>query len=217
MAKKDSNNKAKGKSVGKLMYIYCEGDKTEPNYIESYISDKNGSRMSIFRIPKTRKNTPEQLVDEAIKKKGEPGADGDVFWVVYDREAVNSTTMQAHSRAWNKAKKNGINVAISCVCFEFWILLHCGYTTKTFTSYSDLASNSPLKKIFPNYDKGDRGIYNLLRSSKDGKISIDNAIANADKLRKHNIRQYGDLDDYHYEAFTAFDQLLKAIDDFANA
>lgn len=65
MSKKHGGNK----KIPRVMYIYCEGEKTEPLYLEAYISERSKRTLSVFKIPKTRKNTPEQLVDEAIKKK----------------------------------------------------------------------------------------------------------------------------------------------------
>ncbi|MFC0178763.1 RloB domain-containing protein [Thorsellia kenyensis] len=37
--------------------------------------------------------------------------------------------MSRHRKAWIKAKQHNINIAISCVCFELWILLRFGYTS----------------------------------------------------------------------------------------
>lgn len=62
---------AKGiiRKIPNVMYIFCEGEKTEPLYIEAYIADNANAKSKVIRIPKTKKNTPEQLVDMAIKKK----------------------------------------------------------------------------------------------------------------------------------------------------
>lgn len=118
MSKKHGNNK----KVPQVMYIYCEGEKTEPLYLEAYISDRSKRTLSVFKIPKTRKNTPEQLVDEAIKKKNSSSsAEGDVFWVVYDQEHLTPSSISCHQKAWNKANRHGINIAISCVCFELGV------------------------------------------------------------------------------------------------
>ncbi|WP_225377014.1 AAA family ATPase, partial [Escherichia coli] len=55
--------------------------------------------LSVFKIPKTRKNTPEQLVDEAIKKKNSSSsAEGDVFWVVYDQEHLTPSSISCHQK-----------------------------------------------------------------------------------------------------------------------
>ncbi|MDH8227892.1 RloB family protein, partial [Klebsiella pneumoniae] len=97
------------KKVPQVMYIYCEGEKTEPLYLEAYISDRSKRTLSVFKIPKTRKNTPEQLVDEAIKKKNSSSsAEGDVFWVVYDQEHLTPSSISCHQKAWNKANRHGI-------------------------------------------------------------------------------------------------------------
>ena len=66
------------------LHIFCEGEKTEPNYLNLYIGAVlPGTKLII--VEKTNKNTPVQLVEEALKAKAkEP--DGDIFWVVYDRE-----------------------------------------------------------------------------------------------------------------------------------
>ncbi|WP_172907591.1 RloB domain-containing protein, partial [Escherichia coli] len=71
-----------GRNVPRVMYIYCEGEKTEPLYLESYIYENSRRTLSVFKIHKKRKNKQEQLVDEAIKKKNSSStADGDEFWV----------------------------------------------------------------------------------------------------------------------------------------
>jgi len=205
----------KTKKLPTVMYIYCEGEKTEPFYLDGYISTINKSKLNVFKIPKTRKNTPEQLVDEAISKKNSSSsADGDQFWVVYDREAVNSASSQAHERAWQKAKKNGINVAISCVCFEFWILLHFGFTTAPFVSYSSLMSASPIKKLLndsgiSNYQKGDKKTFYYLSNR------VSTARSNAAKLEAHLNNNNADTKNpYRLDSYTGMHNLLDAIDAF---
>jgi hypothetical protein len=51
----------------KTLRIFCEGERTEPNYLNGYIATlDNGTRKSVIAIQKTRKNTAVQLVEEAI-------------------------------------------------------------------------------------------------------------------------------------------------------
>ncbi|WP_037492591.1 RloB family protein [Sphingomonas sp. PAMC 26605] len=79
----------------KTLRIFCEGAKTEPNYINGYIETLDpSSRKSVVEVEKTKKNTAIQLVEEAIKSKRSVNAlPGDENWVVYDREsAVNTQT-----------------------------------------------------------------------------------------------------------------------------
>lgn len=192
------------------MYIYCEGEKTEPLYLDAYISERSKKTLSVFKIPKTRKNTPEQLVNEAVNKKNSPSsADGDVFWVVYDQEHLTDSSISCHQKAWNKASKNGINVAISCVCFEIWLLLHFGYTTKAFSSYNNLISNSPLKKLIPGYDKGSKLTYRNIRGR------IVDAKNNARKLSSYaKSNCESNHEPYKFPCYTSFHELLEAIDRF---
>ncbi len=206
MSKKHGGNK----KIPRVMYIYCEGEKTEPLYLEAYISERSKRTLSVFKIPKTRKNTPEQLVDEAIKKKNSSSsAEGDVFWVVYDQEYLTPQSISCHQRAWNKANRNGINIAISCVCFELWLLLHFGYTTKTFLSYDNLISISPLKKLIANYDKGSKLTYLAIRER------IGTAKDNARKLAAYAKDNYKNKHEpYQFPCYTSFHKLLEAIDGF---
>ncbi|HFV8820852.1 TPA: RloB family protein [Escherichia coli] len=199
-----------GRNVPRVMYIYCEGEKTEPLYLESYISENSRRTLSVFKIPKTRKNTPEQLVDEAIKKKNSSStADGDEFWVVYDQEHLTTQSVLCHQRAWNKANRHGINIAISCVCFELWLLLHFGYTTRSFSSYENLMSASPFKSLLPNYNKGSSSTYDVLKNR------IGKARKNAAQLEifvksdNENIHE-----PYKFPCYTSFHKLLDAIDNF---
>jgi len=208
--------RGKVRSIPNVMYIFCEGEKTEPFYIESYINDHASSKSKVIRIPKTKKNTPEQLVNMAVEKKNSGmTAEGDAFWVVYDREAVQQHSHATHKRAWDKAKSNGINVALSNVCFEFWLLLHFGYTNAAYTSYANLMSHSNFVKNLKvikieNYDKGSKSIY------KNIKPGLENARKNADKLNEYikSIHPNNIEEPYLCGSYTGFNNLLNAIDTF---
>lgn len=197
------------------MYIFCEGAKTEPLYLSSYIEEFAKNKSKVIFIPPTRKNTPVQLVDEAVEKKNSrDSVDGDEFWVVYDRESITKYPRAKHKEAWDKAKKNGINVAISNVCFEFWVLLHFEEVTQPYSSYLDLMNNSSLKARLKsvgikNYDKGSDELY----------FKIGKGVANA---RKRAVRVNKSIEnsspngheEYDYSPYTKVHQLLDAIDKF---
>jgi len=153
-----------------LLKIFCEGEKTEPNYIAGYLNDMTDqSRRSLIRIQINDKNTPVQLVDEAIKEKNKPTSlNEDQIWVVYDRESIAKYKEKLHTEALKKAEINNINIALSNVCFEYWLLLHIKDTTAPYGSFSDLKSKSEFfeefKKIFPlGYEKSSRSIFTLLK------------------------------------------------------
>ncbi|WP_208384768.1 hypothetical protein, partial [Escherichia coli] len=64
------------------------------------ISENSRRTLSVFKIPKTRKNTPEQLVDEAIKKKNSSStADGDRFRLVNDQKHLTTQPVLGHQQS----------------------------------------------------------------------------------------------------------------------
>ncbi|EOI5726529.1 RloB family protein, partial [Cronobacter turicensis] len=143
------------------------------------------------------------------KKNSSSSAEGDVFWVVYDQEYLTPQSISCHQKAWNKANRNGINIAISCVCFELWLLLHFGYTTRSFSSYDNLISSSPLKKLIANYDKGSKLTYLAIRER------IGAAKDNARKLDVYAKANYKNTHEpYQFPCYTSFHKLLEAIDGF---
>lgn len=154
----------------KTLRIFCEGECTEPNYLNGYIktlSDQN--RKTVVKIQKTRKNTAIQLVDAAIlSKKSSAYFADDEFWVVYDRESVGKYSDKLHDAARVKASKAGINIALCNVCFEYWILIHFVDTDAPFSSYDDLIGTSALRaqikaRFGCDYEKSARSIFELLK------------------------------------------------------
>jgi hypothetical protein len=147
------------RSIAPKLHIFCEGEKTEPFYLRHYLSLKDkgslsgSSRDPVVVIEQRKKNTPVQLVEEAIEKKKMCQKDDDV-WVVYDRESEGRYPDSLHEKARNKADAKGVKIALSNVCFEFWLLLHFEYTVAAYNSCGELLGNSGLKKHLPGYEKG---------------------------------------------------------------
>lgn len=93
-----------------VLHIYCEGAKTEPNYIQGYLDSKfSGNRLLKVRpiqIEPTKKNTPKELVEVAVLAKNDKNTpEGDKFWVVYDREGKHKYSDKIHETAYQNAKK----------------------------------------------------------------------------------------------------------------
>jgi hypothetical protein len=163
----------KSKNLSPVLHIYCEGEKTEPIYLKKYIEQKHpGNRkLKVIKIEDTNKNTPTQLVKEAVNNKNNCPKN-DSFWVVYDREAVNKYPDSLHQQAVTEANSNGIKIALSNVCFEIWLLLHFENGGKPYSNYDDLLKTSSLKKHLKNlgvskYDKANHNIFDLLSDRID--------------------------------------------------
>lgn len=200
------------KKVGPVFHIYCEGEKTEPNYINGYLCKKfPGERR--LKIEKTNKNTPVQLVEAAINAKNSKDCpEGDVFWVVYDRESTVKYSNELHQEAYVLADKNNISIALSNVCFEIWILLHFQENTAPYSNCDDVLSNSDLKKVhIKDYTKGNNEIFNQILDK------VDDARKNAEMMNKATIKSADScwVREYQWNPYTAVHYLLDAIDTFA--
>jgi hypothetical protein len=201
--------------VGRVLRIFCEGAKTEPLYIKSYINFfRTKSKKRVAEIEPTKKNTPLQLVQEAIDhKKRNPI--NDEYWVVYDRECTSKYDESAHAKAYNLANQHEINLAISNVCFEFWLTLHIDGPRSSYQNYDDLIKHSSLneyckKSIGKPYEKANGSIFNVLRqgikTARDDAIKINlTALKSAEK---------GKDKPYHLNPYTDVPKLLDAIDNW---
>ncbi len=206
------------RDIKPVFHIYCEGEKTEPNYINGYI-DKffpTIRRLKVIKIEATKKNTPKQLVDEAVAaKKSSP--DADVFWVVYDRESEQKYADELHAYAYNKAQKYDVFLAISNVCFEAWLLLHFKDTNVSYSCYDDLRDNSVLrdeckKRGVFDYDKGDKAIFSIFKEDEINKAR--------DRAMRINTQTQISADPsrtkpYQWNPYTDVYKLLDAIDKHA--
>ena len=201
----------KARELRPRLHIFCEGEKTEPNYLQGYIEAHfPGTRLTLIR--KTKKNTPVQLVEEAIaeKKNKKLNPEGDQFWVVYDREAVNKYPHSLHAEAYNNAKAASIKIALSNVCFEVWILLHFQKTVTAYDSYSNLRKHSKLTTHIPGYDKGAK--YSFSASM------IDTARRNAKALNRRTQEGANRswTSPHQWNPYTNVYELLDAIDEFGS-
>lgn len=166
--------------------IVCEGAKTEPNYLREIRDAYRLSTANIDICGEECGSDPLSVVNYAIKKfRKDPGYDR-VFCVI-DRD--KHTTFDA---AMDKLRqiKLGKGVTFTAItsdpCFEFWLLLHFGYTTRQFCAPGH-ASNCDLiiaelnkRGRIPGYSKGARNIFALTKDR------LPDAIRHARQLQQHN-------------------------------
>ena len=102
-----------------VVYIFCEGEKTEPNYFAKW----RERGMSVHVLP-TSHSDPVGIVRDAKQKISERSFEpdqGDSVWCVYD---VDNNTDEILQRAFRLAIASKYNVVVSNPCFEIWYLLH---------------------------------------------------------------------------------------------
>ncbi len=121
----------------------------------------------------------------------------DRVYCIFDKDAPHATDshQQKYQEALTEIKRINANLALpndifkaitSVPCYEFWLLLHCQYTTKPFANSQrrsicyNVISELSHKNCMPLYDKRDKDIYH---KTKD---KLDTALENADRVEKHN-------------------------------
>lgn len=215
------------KKVKAKVHIFCEGAKTEPNYIRAYINAfhptcaRLKSAEKPIQIKDTVKNTPKQLVDEAVAFAMALEFEGDAVWVMYDREAVAKYSDADHQQAWSKANKKGVKVALSNVCFEFWLLLHLNSSSLSAGKCDDVINSRIFKKAFneigfAQYEKGKYALVQALMTLE----RINHAKTDAKRLNQQTINSANEADvdlPYRLNPYTNVYEVLEAIDGVASS
>lgn len=202
------------KPVKPVFHIYCEGEKTEPSYIRGFIKFFYPKHRQILVVEDTKKNTPVQLVDVANNQLREHKHD--IYWVVFDRESVAKYSDALHNKARQKANGAGINIAISNVCFEQWLLAHFTSSTTSYSNYSDLLMKSPLNKSLEkigvaHYEKAIDVFFRI-------RTEIPTAIKNAIEINKiaQKSAALGNTQPHHLNPYTDVYELLIDIHNFVS-
>ncbi len=148
------NRKYSERKENKIIFIFTEGTKTEPNYFESKkkeIEEEIRRKNIKIEVKGTACNT-ESLVDYAINFIGKEKIDLDIdeCWVVFDKDSFD----KHFNAAINKATANNLKTAYSNQSFELWLLLHF------IPLVSALDNDTYIKKLTDNIRKqtGDKKI-----------------------------------------------------------
>lgn len=166
--------------------IVCEGAKTEPNYLREIRDTYRLSTANIDICGEECGSDPLSVVNYAIRKFHQD-PDYDRVYCVIDRD--KHATFDAaidKLRQTMLGKKVSFTAITSVPCFEFWLLLHFGYTTRQFCAPGN-ASNCELviaelnkEGRIPGYNKGARNIFALTKDK------LPDAIKHARRLQQHN-------------------------------
>jgi hypothetical protein len=166
-------------SIGKRLLIVSEDEKSAKLYFESFKRDEKLKRLlsSVdIEVVHPKDHSPVGLVNEAKLKKNKAKRERNPYnevWIVLDKDGhVNM------DKALNTARDNKIRVALSIICFEYWVLLHFERTTSIFNKCDDVISYIR-KKHFQEYQKN----INSYVALKD---KIDTAIENGKWIIKQS-------------------------------
>lgn len=161
----------------KVIRIFTEGEKTEPDYFNSIRSELRLNEIDI-RVHGMGPISIMSLVDWAItdKKKEENDGFDTEWWVVFDKD-----DHQQFDQVIQKAESSGIKVAYSNECFELWFILHFEFLSTAIgrEKYYEKLTNLLGQK----YNKKSSHIYSLIKD----KEAI--AIRNAKNLEKQHTEE----------------------------
>ena len=173
--------KAKRSSYDTVL-IVCEGEKTEPKYFRALIDDLQLNTANIIIADNTAGSSPRSVVEFALREYNKDKEYDRVYCVIdKDRHVTYAAALDMIRRA-RLHKDHTITAATSVPCFEFWLLLHFTYTTRSFdTGPGSICANviSDLENYIPRYSKGDDNIY---QATKD---YIGTAITNSKRVIRH--------------------------------
>jgi hypothetical protein len=130
--------------------VVCGGTETEPRYFCSLRRDLKLTTVDV-RIEGTGQD-PLNVVDHTISIEDRGKTIGETFdeiWCVLDVENPNENP--GFYKAVNRARGNGIELAISNPAFEYWYLLHFKETDRPFRDAAELIKE--LRDFVPGYQK----------------------------------------------------------------
>ena len=159
------------RSPKKTVYVFCEGEKTEQDYLRALRrSDRVVGNVHIQVDPAAA--APKDLVMRAIKKIQD--REVDECWCIFDVEAPDAhPNIESIVRT---AEKHGVRIAVSNPCFELWLVLHHHDVTRYVTT-KEIVRQS--KEIDGRDSKGIDGSLYMK--------NLDQAGQRADKLRQRHL------------------------------
>ncbi len=115
------------------IYILCNGELAEPQYFQDFKDHLKAHNILVRYRKEFLKKAPWSFIEAAIKFKEEEQQkgkfsreDNDQIWLVFDVDNYWSDNENKFREALKLAEANGLKIAWSNECFEFWFLCHFG-------------------------------------------------------------------------------------------
>jgi hypothetical protein len=166
--------------------VVCEGEKTEPNYLQGLKIAYRLSNANIIIIHPDATD-PMSIVTYAETELDREGYD--CAYCVFDRDG--HPNYDAALRRVTLSRHNGrLRLAVSVPCFEVWLILHFCFTSRPFTAIGGLSAGDrvvrELREHLPEYTKGQSNTFELLASR------LESAIKHANMLEAENRKSGAD-------------------------
>ena len=184
--------------AGTAILVVTEGRNTEPAYFEWV--RKKFAAPTVELVPHgAGRGDPTALAKEALRLRDErreqlrnhqlsitKTGDFDEIWIVFDTDVL---TPKKRSEGIAFAESQGIKIAYSEPCFEFWLLLHATYTTAQMAECKDvipfLAKHLGWKKYSREGKKASE--VSVMMEPVVQKEIIQQAVKHAQQVRQNHI------------------------------
>lgn len=203
---------SKKRALKQKMVIYCEGDVTEPEYLEQWrdnycnVNNINKAKIKLYIVIKrpNSESDPKSIMEKMLKEIELT----DLNYIVFDEDdRCDDITKKANiCSVFDKANTNSIKCIFSNRCAEVWALLHFEY------------SSAPLSgdKI---YERLHHHMESYSQDNKRFDISLmikneEKAMVNAIRLREEQERN--SPGDRFARPMTNFDLLINDMKEFIN-
>ena len=160
--------------------IVCEGSKTEPNYLEELIDYLELNSANV-EVDGSSGSSPVSVVQHAKSRYQEERRKNDAFdrvFCVFDKD-THASYAQALDEVSRSVPIRVFSSINSVPCFEYWLLLHFIFSTRSYTGAGAKSACAclieELHKYIPGYSKGARGLFNDLMDQ------TDRAVANSER------------------------------------
>lgn len=186
------------RNYSKRLLIVCEDGKSSKFYFESFKRDEKLKRhlasVSI-EVVQPKDHSPVGLVTDAKIKKQKAKKDRnpyDEIWIVLDKDYHANI-----EKAFDMAYANKFKIALSVICFEYWILLHFEKTNRPFRKCADIISYIR-KNHHPEYLKQENTYYNLKDkvgiAINNGKWIVKQSQSDVDRgIKIYELAAYSDV------------------------
>ncbi len=142
------------------IFILCNGELAEPLYFQDFKDHLRAHNIVIRYKKEFLRKAPWDFIKAAIKFKEELESkgdfvsdDGDQVWCVFDVDNYLDDNEKKFHEGLKLADENGLNIAWSNECFEFWFLSHFALHSST------IPRADYHKKLAKNFKDNSLGIY----------------------------------------------------------
>ena len=169
--------------------IVTEGVKTEPNYFDGLVSYYQISTANVEISPSSVGSDPQSIVTTAIEYRDQEKLLGDEYdrvYCVFDRDSHTNFDI-----ASKRARQEGIFLARSWPCFEYWLLLHFEYVRSPFQRTQQRSACeiciASLRVHLKDYRKSTANLFRLLETNLEKAIkSATRAFSDARTTSEEN-------------------------------